>query len=237
MKKTISIFIISSLLLSSCAIFKGNLLKPSTLETIAALREILNSSTFKALNKLRKLNTENPESALPEEIRPVLATLNTLGYGKEIEKIKTSIGSASSLVLNESEGLLSDAIKEVDFGDAVSVVLGGQDAATQVLKNAMRGAVKKRYSARLNTELNKTEANKYWPLAAGAYNIFAKNKVDASLSDFLAEKSVDAVFLAMGHEEKEIRKDPASIGKAVVTKVFDYYMKNNKNKIQFNNGK
>lgn len=228
MKKTIAIILILPVFLSSCAIFKSNLLKPSTLETISALREILNSSTFKALNKLRKLNSDNPENALPAEIKPVLATLSTLGYGNEIEKVKSSIGTVSSLVLNESEDLLSDAIKEVDFGDAVSVVLGGQDAATQVLKNAMKVAVKKRYSTRLNQELNKTDVNKYWPLAAGAYNMFSKNKVDNSLSDFLAEKSVDAVFLAMGHEEREIRKDPASIGKAVVTKVFDYYMKNKK---------
>lgn len=55
---------------------------------------------------------------------------------------------------------------------------------------------------------------------------FAKTKVDTRLSDLLAESAVDGMFLAMGHEEQEIRKDPSSLGKAVVTKVFDYYMKN-----------
>ena len=63
-------------------------------------------------------------------------------------------------------------------------------------------------------------------MAAGAYNLFAKNKIDDTLSDFMAERAVDAVFLAMGKEEKQIRTDPASLGKAVVTKVFDYYVKN-----------
>jgi hypothetical protein len=88
----------------------------------------------------------------------------------------------------------------------------------------MTSVVKKRYSAALDAQLSKTDVKTYWPLAANAYNLFATNKVNPNLSDFLAEKAVDALFLAMGKEEKEIRKDPASIGSAVVNKVWDYYI-------------
>ena len=89
----------------------------------------------------------------------------------------------------------------------------------------MKTVVRRKYAERLDTELGKTEATKYWPIAAGAYNIFAKDKIDSSLSNFLADRAVDGVFLAIGHEEQEIRKDYKSLGKAVVTKVFDYYTK------------
>lgn len=62
-------------------------------------------------------------------------------------------------------------------------------------------------------------------MATGAYNLFASDdkKVDNNLSDFMAERAVDALFLSMGKQEKAIRQDPASLGKSVVTKVFDYY--------------
>lgn len=200
-------------------------LKPSTLETITALREILNSSTFKALMQLKNLSGADPMQTLPPEVNLVLNSLSSLGLSAEIAKSKEVIAKSASIMLTESEGIMKDAISEVDFGDAVAVVTGGKDAATQVLKNNMKVVVKKRYSERLNLELNKSEVNKYWPLAAGTYNLFSKNKVDASLSDFMAERAVDAIFLAMGHEEQELRKDPASLGKAVVTKVFDYYVK------------
>ena len=103
---------------------------------------------------------------------------------------------------------------------------GGKDAATQVLKNNMKTVVRKRYSEKLSSELDKSEINGYWPLAASAYNIFAKTKVDASLSNFLADRAVDGLFLAIGHEEQEIRKDYKSLGVSVVNKVFDYYIKN-----------
>ncbi|HMS69845.1 MAG TPA: DUF4197 family protein [Saprospiraceae bacterium] len=221
--KYLLLFIIVSFV--SCSTLMKSALKPSTLETITALREILNSSTFKALMQLKNLSGDDPMQTLPPEVNLVLNSLSSLGLSAEIAKSKEVIGKSAAIMLTESEGIMKDAISEVDFGDAVAVVTGGKDAATQVLKNNMKVVVKKRYSERLNLELNKSEVNKYWPLAAGTYNMFSKNKVDTALSDFMAERAVDAIFLAVGHEEQELRKDPASLGKAVVTKVFDYYMK------------
>ncbi|MEE9371513.1 MAG: DUF4197 domain-containing protein [Saprospiraceae bacterium] len=211
---------------TSCATVQGLLSEPSVWETVSALKEILNSSAFRAIDKLAKINNNGIESALPEEIRPVLATLRTLGLGDEIDKVSKAVGNASELALIESKGIVGDAIKEVKFDDAVAVVLGGQDAATVVMKNAMYGAVKKRYSNRLNVELDKTDANKFWPMAQSAYNIFAKKKVKGSLSDFIAERAVDAIFVAIGKEEAVIRQNPNELESAVVSKVFDYYKNN-----------
>ena len=89
----------------------------------------------------------------------------------------------------------------------------------------MYATVKNRYSTRIEQELGKTEALTYWPIATGAYNLFAKNKIEGTLPDFLAERSVDALFVAMGKQEASIRTDYRSLGNSVVTKVFDYYTK------------
>jgi hypothetical protein len=199
-------------------------MKPTSLETIMAVKEVLNSSAFKAIKTFSKLNSDQGVMAiLPEELAPVLNTLKTLGMGEDVDKITQKIGEISALVVDESSGIMKDAISEVKFSDAVAIVVGGEDAATQVLREAMYGSVKKRYSEKLDVELNYAEVTPYWEMATGTYNLFAKKKVDTNLSDFLAERAVDGVFLAMGKEEKEIRRDPASLGKAVVTKVFDYY--------------
>ena len=226
MKKIFLSFLTLTIIMSSCSTLNQLGLKPSHLENVMALKKILDSSTFKALNTLRKANNDGIDGVLPPEISKVLGTMKTLGYGDEIDGVTKAIGDASGVMLTESEGIVKDAIGELKFTDAVSVILGGEDAATGVLKNAMYTTVKKRYSERLEQELGKTEALKYWPLAAKAYNMFASNDVDSSLSDFLAERSVDALFLAMGKQEKAIRTDYKSLGNSVVTKVFDYYSKN-----------
>lgn len=56
----------------------------------------------------------------------------------------------------------------------------------------MKSVVRKRYAEKLNLNC-KTELNTYWPIAAVMHNIFAKNKVDPSLSNFLADRAVDGL--------------------------------------------
>lgn len=212
-----------AIVLSSCKTLGDLGIKPSGLETVMALKSILDSSTFKAIKRIKDINDGGIESALPAEVGSVLKTLKTVGYGEEVEEVTKAIGSASTVVLGESEDIIKDAISELKFTDAVAVVLGGEDAATNVLKRAMYSTVKKRYSTKMESELGKTEALKYWPIAAGAYNIFAKNKMESSLPDFLAERAVDGVFLAIGKEEAKARTDYKALGNNVVNKVFDYY--------------
>jgi hypothetical protein len=229
MKRFLSLSLAFSILtLTSCSVAKNLNLKPSNLETVLALKNILDNSTFKALKSLKDINDDGVSSVLPSEVQKVLGTLQALGYRNEVDSIAKSIGTVTNVMLKESEGIMSDAVSELKFTDAVAVVLGGEDAATNVLKRAMYGTVKMRYSSMIETELGKTEALVYWPIAVNGYNLFAKEKVNSSLPDFLAERTVDAVFLAMGKQEASIRTDYKSIGSNVVNKVFDYYTKNKK---------
>lgn len=203
------------------------MISPSTFETVSALKEVMNSSAFRAISKINSMNN-GAEGMLPEKVRPVLNTLKALGLGKEIDQINGHIASASKIAGQESALIMKDAIADVTFKDAAAVVLSGGDAATTVLKEKMYGSVTKRYSSRLDQELGKTNALRYWGTAAEAYNLFASEKVDPSLSTFLAKRAVDAAFLGMGVEEKNIRTDYKSLGSSVVTKVFDYYGKKKK---------
>ncbi len=229
MKKLIICLITMATLSSSCKVLEELALAPTNLETVTALKEVLNSSAFRSIATLKKLNDSGVEGLLPKELQPVFGTLRNVGLGSKIDAVNDQIISVSGTVVQESGYIMQDAIKELTFADAVAVVTGGKDAATQVLRQAMYASVKKRYSSRLDEELQKNggDALKYWPIATNAHNLFSDNKIEGSLSDFIAERSVDAMFLTMGAEETEIRKDPASLGKAVVTKVFDYYTKRN----------
>ena len=210
--------------LVSCTALNDLIQKPTYLETLNAVREVMNSSAFRAIQTFSRMSSDQGVLALlPEEFRPVIETLKTLGLGKEIDKITTKSAEIAALVASESGAIMEDAIRDVKIEDAVAIVVGGQDAATQILREKMQGAVKRRYSARLDAELERAQVNQYWGMATGAYNLFAKKKIEGSMSDFIADQAVNGLFLAMGQEEQEIRRDPASLGVAVVTKVFNYY--------------
>lgn len=225
MKKLFIASLVSAMMFQSCDVLQNMALAPTTLETTQALKKILNSSAFRAITTLRDINNDGVEAVLPEDLKPVLSTLNTLGMGGEIDKVTNEIKHISGVALKESEGIMTDAIRELRFEDAVAVVLGGPEAATEVLRQAMYTSVKNRYSAQLNAELDNTDINKYWPVAVGAYNAFSDEKIETDLASLLAEKAVDGLFLTMGNKEAEIRNDYESLGSSVVNKVFDYYTK------------
>jgi len=227
MKKIITLCLVVGLMLPSCSTLKQLGIEPTSLETITALRDVLDSSAFRAAKTLGKMQMDGPESIVPKEVAMVLGKLKGLGIGGDVDMVTKKVGEISGLVAEEGAFIMKDAIKNVNFGDAASIVLYGEDAATQALRNSMYKTVKQRYSERLDTEFAKVPELQYWGAAKSAFNLFAKkdDKIDGTLSDFASERMVDAMFLAMGKEEKEIRKDPASVGKAVVTKVFNYYQK------------
>lgn len=210
--------------LSACSTLKNVLIEPTALETVNAIKSILNNSASQAVSTLQTL--KQGEDALPDELKPVLQTLKKLGLEDQIDDIQKAVTTASTVAANESEGIMKDAISEVKFKDAVALVTGGEDAATNVLKEIMYTTVKKRYSDKLDSELGKHDVIKYWPMATSAYNLFAKDDVEDDLSDFVSERAVDALFLGMANQEKILRGDYTKLGDAVVTKVFDYYTKN-----------
>ena len=226
MRSLLLCFVLISI--TSCKTMSHLMTEPTVLENISAVKEVMNSSAFKAIATLTKLGGDDPTAGLPKEVGMVLGALKNLGLGNEVDQTLNSIGMASRLVTSETKVLMQESIQELDIKDAAAIVLGGESAATSVLKQAMYGSVKKRYSTRLDQELNKTDASKYWPMAASAFNLFAKDKVEGKLSDFMAERAVDGLFLTMGKEEKKVRTDYKSLGSQTVTKVFDYYSKKKK---------
>ena len=106
MKKSL-IAIAAALALSACATLQKLLMEPTALETITALREVLNSSAFRTITKLAKIQTDGVESLLPEELQPVLTTLKNVGLGNEIDKVTKAVGDASGVVLEESKGIMA----------------------------------------------------------------------------------------------------------------------------------
>ena len=224
MQKIKILSVLSLCLLVSCSTLQQLAYVPSRLENIQAVKELLNGSAFRALAIVANSANQGIEGLLPKEVRPVISTLRTIGLGNEIDQLDRKVGMASKAVLSESTGLMEDAIYQLDIADAVGIIKGEPNAATALLKNAMYDAVKNRYSQKLDGELSKIDETKHWETAVSAYNLFAKNKIEGSLSEFIAEKAVDAVFLTMSNEETEIRKDVNVLEKEVLSRVFDYHL-------------
>jgi len=235
-KHLFTLCLIATLGFTSCDAAKLLLGEPSETEVLYALTKLLDSSALNAISTVSNLSNNGIESLLPEELRPVLGVLKTTGAIKNVDNIEAKIGEISQEVTAETGEILRDAVKELSFTDAIAVVLGGEDAATQVLKSAMYATAKKRYSDKIENELFAVDPNilEYWSAGTSAYNLLSKEKVDSSLADFLAERSVDVLFGSIGKSESNIRGNIDGLGDVVVSKVFDYYRTNGANGVNLN---
>ena len=57
-----------TIILTSCSSLQQIITEPTSLETISAVKEVLNSSAFRAIKTLRKLNKNGIDGFVPPEL-------------------------------------------------------------------------------------------------------------------------------------------------------------------------
>jgi len=96
MKNIITLCLVVGLMLPSCSTLKQLGIEPTALETISALRSVLDSSAFRAAKTLGKMKTGGTESIIPKEVVLVLDKLKGLGIGGDVDKITQKVGDRYS---------------------------------------------------------------------------------------------------------------------------------------------
>ena len=225
MRKLSLFVVISYCLLSSCSTTQQLVYSPSNAENINAVKALLSGSTTRTLATIQNSSNEGMAGLLPDELKPVLSTLKSLGLTEEIDKLDQKVVVASTALNMQSASILEDAIYQLEMGDAAAIIRGQPNAATTLLKRVMYEAIVTRYSRTLDVALANFEELKHWDTAVTAYNLFAKNKIDGSLSELITKKAVDGLFKTMCQKEAEIRNDLTLLGNNEFVKVFEYHLK------------
>ena len=98
---------------------------------------------------------------------------------------------------------------------------GGDDAATQYFKKATAAPLAEKFlpivtKATANVQLAQ-QYNKYAEMAS-KYGVV--NKDQASIEQYVTQKTLDGVYLMIAQEEKAIRTDPVGQASKLLRKVF-----------------
>ena len=113
-----------------------------------------------------------------------------------------------------------DAIKNMTLTDGLSILRGGDFAATEYLKKNTTAQLTEKMRPIIEASLSKVNATQYWKDVFTAYNKFSKTPVNTDLSAYVTERSLSGVFYSVGQEEQKIRKDPAAQVTGLLKKVF-----------------
>lgn len=160
----------------------------------------------------------------PPEAKQVETTLRSIGMGKVCDDFLLSVNRAAEASAKEAKPIFLSAIKQMSIMDAVNIVTGGDDAATQYLRKTVGVSLQQRFQPLVQSNLDKVDATKYWGSAMTAYNAipFGTQKINTNLSEYVTTKAIDGLFLVLAEEERKIRKDPISRTTQIIKDVFGW---------------
>ena len=199
----------------------------STEDVVAGLKEALEKGTQTGTDKLSAVNGFLQNAAvkilLPPEAQKAEKMLRSAGLGKLADDAIASMNHAAEDACKDAAPIFVNAIKQMSIQDAWGILKGSDTSATHYLKVKTTDPLTTAFKPVIEQSLQKVDATKYWSDFANAYNkinMFGKDKLDTDLSTYVTSKALNGIFLEIGEQEKQIRKDPAARTSELLKKVF-----------------
>lgn len=196
----------------------------SSNEIAAALKQALTIGTQNGNGLLAKSDGYFANAAvkilLPAEAKKVETTLRNVGLGSLVDKAVLSMNRAAEEAAKSATPIFSNAIQQMSIADALSILKGGDFAATNYFKDKTTAALTAAFKPTVTTALGKTNATKYWSDVFTAYNKFAAKPINPDITGYVTEKAIDGIFYQVQLEEQKIRQNPAARVTDLLKKVF-----------------
>ena len=189
------------------------------------VKEALNNGITSAVSFLNKpdafFKSELYKVLLPPDAKKMEKTLRDIGMGKMADDAIEAINRGAEDAVGYATPIFVDAIKQMTVTDALKLVTGGKNSITEFFREKTSAKLKAAFMPVINQSLDKTNATKYYGDAVNRYNKvpFAK-KMNPDLSDYVAERTLFALFDRIGVEEANIRSNPAARTSDLLKKVF-----------------
>lgn len=159
----------------------------------------------------------------PPEAQKVEKTLRGLGFNSICDNVITSLNRAAEDAAVEAKPIFISAIKQMTITDATNILFGNKDAATSYFKRVTTAQLMEKFKPVISNSLSKVGATRYWGNLATQYNRIPLVKpVNADLSQYVAQKAIDGLFLEVAKEELRIRDNLSARSTPLLQKVFAY---------------
>jgi hypothetical protein len=184
------------------------------------LREALTRGAGFAVGKLGVFDGfwSNPQVKipLPTVVQDVVDVARLLGQGPRIDNLHMNINRAAEQAVPQAKTMLVDAVRAMTIQDALGIVRGGDNSATQFFKGKTEQPLFGKFLPIV------TQVTSQVGLAQ-RYNEFIRLvpvKGSETVENYVTQRSLDGLFTMIGNEERSIRRDPVGTGSAILQKVF-----------------
>lgn len=198
----------------------------SNTDLSAGLKDALKIGAENAAKQLSATNGYFGNAAikilLPPQVAQVEQTLRSVGMGSLVDKAVLALNRAAEDAAVKSAPIFVNAITSMSIQDGMSILKGGNNAATTYLQGKTTAALTAAFRPVISASLNKVGAEKLWNTVFKTYNSLplAGQKVNPDITGYVTERALSGLFTTIGQEELKIRTDPAAQVTNILKKVF-----------------
>lgn len=158
---------------------------------------------------------------LPNEIQQVDQALRKVGLSALADEGLKVLNRAAEDAVVEAKPIFVSAIRGLTFQDAMGILTGGDQAATNYLQNRTTAQLTTAFQPKIANSLDKVGANEIWGEIITKYNaIPLVQPVNPNLTEYVTQKTIDGLFTKVGMKEKSIRNDLGARTTPLLQKVF-----------------
>jgi hypothetical protein len=167
------------------------------------------------------LGNDKVRIPLPGFLNDAASILKTLGQGKKVDELITSMNRAAEAAMPMAKDMLLNAVKSMNVSDAKAILTGGENSVTKFFSDKTRAPLGVKFLPVVTQAIEKVGmVDKYNAVAGKAAGFGLVKKEDANIQQYVTGRSLDGLYYMIGEEEKKIRQDPIGAGSDIVKKVF-----------------
>lgn len=208
-------------------------------EIAKGLKSALTVGATNAASKLSKTDGFFRDAAikilLPPEAQSIMKNVAKIPGGQKlVDDVVYRMNRAAEDAAISAKPIFINAITSMSITDALSILNGSDNAATNYLKKSSSDALKAAFQPKIEASLNKKiigniSAAESWRTLMNANNKAAKTfagrlagmkTVNSNLPSYVTDKALSGMFVKIAAEEKLIRLNPSARVNDVLKKVF-----------------
>lgn len=197
-------------------------------EVVSGLKEALRVGTERSVSLASAVNGFNGNALIrvpfPEDAIKVRNTLMDLGLKKPVEDFELTLNRAAEAAAKEAVPVFVEAITSMSIADGFAILRGGENAATNYLKEKTTAALLAKFRPVVEKATRQVALAQYWKPVADAYNtatlLTGGKAVEPDLDAYVTRKAADGLFVLLANEEKKIRQDPLARTTDLLRRVF-----------------
>lgn len=217
----------------------NSMLPVTNAENVSGLKSALNVGIKEAVENLGVEDGFYQNAALklllPKEAQPIIDNIKLIPGGQDlVNKAVLSLNRTAEDAVKEATPIFTTAITNMTISDAVGILFGNENAATEYLRTNTYSQLKTAFAPKVKTSLGKplvanVSTNETWNLLSSGYNsvagttvgmIAGLKPVNINLENYVTEKALDALFIKVAEEEKNIRANPVARISDILKRVF-----------------